>query len=384
VILLLIVLVSWGLVFVAWVVYPAAMWASSRRFRPSLTSSATPVERIAVVIATRDDPAVAAARAHNLRAGDYPAELMRIVVAVDRNAQFPLETYRQALNGSADVVQGDVPGGKAAALNAGVRAGAGCDILVFTDVGQEFNPQAISTLVGALRDPTLGGVTGRYAQATGDGLMAAYADAEAMIRAGQDAARSVVSASGSIMALKAPYWRELPAGLICDDLYTGLSVVAQGSKVGFCPDAVALDRRSFTRDQQFTRRVRTLTGLIQYCLVRPDVLVPWKNPVWSHFVFHKVLRLLTPIPLAIGALSLAAFLLLRWPSETLVSGGVLLGILLVMRTAAPRVFRQLIWVMRLQLVPVLAISNGMRRRWTVWGPTPQAHSGVSPHAGVRG
>jgi cellulose synthase/poly-beta-1,6-N-acetylglucosamine synthase-like glycosyltransferase len=79
----------------------------------------------------------------------------------------------------------------------------------------------------------------------------------------------VVSATGAILAMRPALWRELPTGLICDDLYTGLSVVRQNSRVGFCSDAVAYDPRVFSREQQFTRRVRTLTGLIQYCVVEP-------------------------------------------------------------------------------------------------------------------
>jgi len=45
--------------------------------------------------------------------------------------------------GTVRYVRGDEPGGKAATLNAGVRAASG-DIIVFTDTSQRFHPGAIA------------------------------------------------------------------------------------------------------------------------------------------------------------------------------------------------------------------------------------------------
>lgn len=256
-------------------------------------------------------------------------------------------------------------------------------MIVFADVGQEFGTNAISLMVAALQDQRFGGVAGRYTQHREDRVMAAYAGLEAVIRAGQARSHSVVSTSGSIYAIRAPLWRELPAGLICDDLFTTLSIVRQGKRVGFCHDAVAFDPRSFTRDQQFARRVRTLTGLIQLCTLQPGVLLPWSNPIWSHFVLHKLLRLLTPIPLVIGSAALLAYAALREPRLFLALALFALVLVLAARLVAPRAFRtaagQVLWILRLQLVPGLAIANGLRRRWTVWTPTPQ---GNGTHAGA--
>jgi cellulose synthase/poly-beta-1,6-N-acetylglucosamine synthase-like glycosyltransferase len=370
---------AFGLLALAWLAYPAAMWLRARRLAPGGNTGAAPTERVAVVVATRDDPAFALERVRNLRASEYPSHLLRVVVAVDVSSPFQLEAYGSALQAVADVVAGDLPGGKATTLNAGVRAASrGADVLVFADVGQEFNPGAIGQLASALRDEATGAVTGRYTHGRADGLMSAYASLEALIRAGQAAGRSVVSASGSILAIRPALWRELPPGLICDDLYTGLSVVRQGSRVGFAREAVAYDPRVFTRDQQFARRVRTLTGLIQYCLVEPGALLPWRNPVWLHFVMHKVLRLLTPIILALGSVTLATWLVLRAPAVSAITLAILAITAIEFRFLAPARFRraneQIVWALRLMLVPVVAIANGLRGRWSVWTPTSQARA----------
>ena len=377
-ILLTVAAVAFGLLALAWLVYPAFMWLRGRGRTSASYERGGATERVTVVVATRDDPAFAVDRVRNLLTSDYPASLLRIVVAVDVTSTHPLDSYRQALPGT-EVVAGDGPGGKATTLNAGVRAAApDTDVLVFADVGQEFSRDAISQLVGALRDERLGAVTGRYTHGRSDQLMSAYADLEATIRAGQAAGHSVVSASGSILAMRPTFWRELPAGLICDDLYTGLSVVRQGSRVGFRPEAVAYDPRVFTKDQQFARRVRTLTGLIQYCMVEPAALVPVRNPVWMHFFLHKVLRLLTPIIFAIGAVSLGAWVVLRAPVVSLIALGIVVVTAVELAFLAPARFRnireQLTWAFRLMFVPIVAISNGMRGRWTVWTPTSQARA----------
>lgn len=376
--LIAIAAVALGVLVFAWLIYPAAMWLRAPR-QAGGAAVAPATERVVVVVATRDDPVYAVERVRNLRATTYPSNLLQVVVAVDVTSQHSIDSYRAALAGLADVVPGDPPGGKATTLNAGVRtASSAADVLVFADVGQEFSAGAIPELVAALRDESTGAVTGRYTHGRSDGLMSAYADLEAMIRAGQAAGRSVVSASGSIFAMRPALWRDLPEGLICDDLYTGLSVVRQGSRVGFCPQAIAWDPRVFTRDQQFTRRVRTLTGLIQYCVVVPGVLLPWRNPVWSHFFVHKVLRLLTPILFAIGVLALGTWLTLRAPIAVLSALAVLLLVAIALRVLSPALFRrmqdQAIWSLRLMVVPVVAISNGLRGRWSVWTPTSQARA----------
>jgi cellulose synthase/poly-beta-1,6-N-acetylglucosamine synthase-like glycosyltransferase len=377
-ILLAVAATAFGLLALAWLVYPAIMWLRGRGRTSLPRTEDAAKERVTVVVATRDDPAFAVERVRNLLSSDYPASLLRIVVAVDVTSTHPLDSYRQALPGT-DVVAGDAPGGKATTLNAGVRAVApDTDVLVFADVGQEFSRDAISQLVGALRDERLGAVTGRYTHGRSDQLMSAYADLEATIRAGQAAGRSVVSASGSILAMRPSFWRELPAGLICDDLYTGLSVVRQGSRVGFRPEAVAYDPRVFTKDQQFARRVRTLTGLIQYCMVQPAALVPVRNPVWLHFFLHKVLRLLTPIIFGVGALALGSWLVLRAPIASLIVAGIIILTAVELAFLAPARFRhlreQLTWAFRLMFVPVVAIANGLRGRWTVWTPTSQVRT----------
>src|SRR5688572_19183469 len=132
--------IAFGLLALAWLAYPAAMWLRARRRAMGSGIESPATERVVVVVATRDDPVFAVERVRNLRATQYPSSLIHVVLAVDVTSSYSIDSYRTALSGLAEVVPGDAPGGKATTLNAGVRAASSAaDVLVFADVGQEFS-----------------------------------------------------------------------------------------------------------------------------------------------------------------------------------------------------------------------------------------------------
>src|SRR5690606_30092602 len=87
----------------------------------------------------------------------YPTELLDVVVAVDR----PVSALGEELlaMGRVTSVPADVPGGKAAALNAAMRAATG-EVVVFADTHQRFERETIPRLVSTFREPRVGAVSG--------------------------------------------------------------------------------------------------------------------------------------------------------------------------------------------------------------------------------
>ena len=67
--------------------------------------------------------------------------------------------------------------------------------------------------------------------------------------------------------------------------------VVEHQDVGLLHDLRAA--QALAPEQEFRRKVRTLTGVLQLCAWLPRLLVPIRNPVWVQFVSHKLLRLLT-------------------------------------------------------------------------------------------
>jgi hypothetical protein len=103
-----------------------------------------------------------------------------------------------------------------------------------------------------------------------------------------------VGVSGSICAVRRELFRPIPRGVLLDDLYWPLQVVMQGRRVVHDERAIAYDRLPARPQDEFRRKVRTLSGNFQLATMLPQALLPWRNPIWAQFVSHKLLRLVVP------------------------------------------------------------------------------------------
>ncbi|GJG87936.1 hypothetical protein tb265_31170 [Gemmatimonadetes bacterium T265] len=323
--------------------------------------------RVTAVVATREPPAAIVDRVRDLRAADFPQDHLDVVIAVDAGGPYPTAAYADALGNAARVVAGDAPGGKSAALNAGVRAAAG-DVLLFADSAQRFAPGVIRDLVVAVQAEDVGAVSGVIAPAADDPLLDRYWRYELALRRRQAAVHSIICVSGAVYAMRRALWRPMPPALICDDLFATTQVILQGWRVAICERALATDPREFTREQHFRRKVRTLTGLVQLCVWTPEVLLPWRNAIWIDFAIHKLTRVLLPylgLVAAFGGVWLAvrvAGTAVAWAGA---AGVVLAAGIALLR---PGVVRQAAWAAKLSTAPVIALANAVRGRWGVWQP----------------
>lgn len=356
------------LLVLVWIGYPLLMrgFAAVARPRPRVAPDFWP--RVTVVIASREAAADILARVDDVLGGDYPGGL-DVVVALDATAatdESELAGRRPGLT----VVRGDPPGGKAAALNAGVRAADG-EILVFTDTHQRFAPDAIRHLVADLSDGRFAATSGRL-ELPGRreaSLIDRYWGMERRLRRDEAKLHSAIGVSGSIYAMGRAHWEPLPAGLILDDLFVPMRLVLGGSRVGFADAARATDTRRTEPSEEYRRKVRTLTGNFQLCAWLPGVLIPGRNPVWIQFVLHKLMRLLTPYLLVCLGVALVAMLVGKFGAYVFAAGSI--GLLLVGLAAAVagkwRAVKNLaVWGLSLQAAILTATFYGLRGRWDVW------------------
>src|SRR5690348_5453819 len=109
--------------FLVWLGYPLIIASLAGQEVPSsAVSSAVPT--VSVVIASRDDVDAIRARVENCLATNYPADSIEVVVGLD--ASIPRGPCDDATPlARAKIVAGDPPGGKAATLNAAIRASCG-------------------------------------------------------------------------------------------------------------------------------------------------------------------------------------------------------------------------------------------------------------------
>ena len=333
---------------------------------------------VSVIIATRDDEAFVRSRIADCLRCVYPPDKLEIVVAIDRRCRRDLAVrYLSRVpdstspDGRCTVVIGDQPGGKAATLNAGVRAARG-KVLVFTDTRQRFEVEAIRHLVVELQRPGVGAVSGALQLPNGNGsssLVGQYWTLERWLRRCEARVHSSVGVSGSIWATWKSLWSPLPSELILDDLYAPMRIAIGGHRVAFAEAARAVETRQTQVGHEYRRKVRTLTGVIQLCAWQPAVLVPLRNPIWLQFVAHKLLRLLTPYWVAAVGAWMGVGTLRWFASNPLVAAATAPAVLAAGR-ARPRFVRRsrdaLVSALTMQAAVVVATINGVRRRWDVW------------------
>ena len=373
-----IALISLGSLLAVWVIYPLVMSALASIAAPKSQRSDPAdirVPTVSVVIATRDDAAAVQRRVGDCARYSYGAAKLEVVVAIDRRARKKTLEEVTRLVGGCTVVIGDEPGGKSATLNAAVNAARG-EVLVFTDTHQRFEPDAIDHLVAALADPRVGASSGSLDLGSGEGgrtLADRYWSYERTLRRNESLVHSSVGVSGAIWALRRSLWTPLPENLILDDVYTPMRVVLEGHRVAYSERARAHEMRRPSSGQEYRRKVRTLTGVIQLCAWLPKVLLPLRNPIWLQFVFHKLLRLLTPywvLAILVWGVALGGRWLLEHPLAAL---GVALLVPAVVydyrrspRSLARRAYGTAVSFLLLQAAVVVAAANGVRRQWDVW------------------
>lgn len=356
-----------------WGGYPLAVRALGglRRKRDGDGLAASPA--VSVILASSDDASAIRARVADLLATAYPPQLVEVIVGLDSARGKATPDELQGLDSRVTVVVGDAPGGKAASLNAAVRQ-ARNELLVFADTAQRFQADAIPELVVEFRNPRFGAVSGMLDLPGAGGsrnLAEHYWRYERWLRRWEARLHSSVGVTGSIYAMRRALWQPLPAGLILDDLFLPMRLALAGWRVGFTERAQAHDIRRFAAGQEYRRKVRTLTGVIQVCAWLPGIMNPVRNPIWLQFVFHKLLRLLTPYLAALVAVSGVWLVISAVASSPLgtpalyVAAAVLLLLCLVPHVR--RVLRaQITWGLAMQSSIVVATVNGVRGRWDVW------------------
>ncbi len=353
-----------------WCGYPLLMrLAALGRRRPG-NRMAGDWPPVSVIVATRDVAEAITMRVANLREVGPADNGFETVVAVDSASADAVAQVAKALGDSALVVPADPAGGKAAALNAGVRAASGI-VLVFTDTHQRFDHDTIPHLLGALGGGPYDAVSGQLElpEGTRRSWVEHYWRMERRLRADEAAVHSAIGVSGSVWAMRAELWRPLPDGLILDDLYTPMRLALAGHRVGYCSEAKAFDRRRTSATGEYARKVRTLTGNFQLLAWMPQLLLPVRNPVWLQFVCHKLLRLLTPWLVLLAAVGFAGWglqaggaRLLLWVVAVIAGGAFIAAAL----GQGPRLRGAARWFILMQAAIVMATVNGLTGRWDVW------------------
>jgi glycosyltransferase involved in cell wall biosynthesis len=272
--------------------------------RPYRSENITP--SVSLIIAAHNEGRRIGAKMENALGLDYPSDRLEIIVASDGST----DRTEQVVRGYAErgVRLLSLPRhGKAAALNAAVSASTG-EILVFSDANSEYALDAIRNLVRPFADPGVGGVAGNQhyrsdaiADAIAEGERS-YWNLDRALKEAESRAGSTISATGAIYAIRRELFSGVPVG-VTDDFATSTSVIAQGKRLVFAPDAVASEPVASSGRIEWGRKVRVITRGLYGVYVRRELLDPRRHGFYAVQLFsHKVLRRLMGVPLLVMAL----------------------------------------------------------------------------------
>jgi poly-beta-1,6-N-acetyl-D-glucosamine synthase len=253
---------------------------------------------VSLVVAMHNERTNARLKMENCFELDYPADKLQVIVSLDAPTDGTEALIRDYARLGVDVVYSPVRIGKAAALNSGVAMATG-EILLFADARQQFDKSAVRELVANFADESVGSVSGGLILVDEQGKEAsdavgAYWRYEKGLRAMESDIHSVPGASGAIYAIRRKLFVPLRPETILDDVVIPMRIVLGGKRAIFDPAARAYDVATQHPELEYERKTRTLTGNYQLFAQMPELLVPWRNPIFVQLVSHKLGRLLVP------------------------------------------------------------------------------------------
>ena len=252
--------------------YPLAARALAVvRSRPIRKSDVLPT--VTLIVAAHNEEAVIARRIENLRALDYPADRLEIVVTSDASTD---GTEELAAAAGARVV-GNPRGGKVAAQNRAVRE-VTSDVVAFTDANSTWAPDALRELVRAFADPEVAYVCGRLNVQTDDGSNkeGLYWRYELGVREAESRLDSVTGGNGSIYAVRRSDYVEVDPRF-GHDLSLPYLMVQRRRRAVYEPQANAYEKATPTTEDEYRRKVR----MFEHC--------------WAIVLEGKMLRRLRPL-----------------------------------------------------------------------------------------
>lgn len=290
--------------------YVAWLWARRVwRLRPVRRAPFFPT--ISIVLVVRNEEAHVESKLRDLFNMNYPSEKLEVIAVSDGSSDGTnLILSRFAQDFGLCVLLQQHSCGKAAGVNRALQVATG-EIVLFTDARQTIANEAALRLMENFADASVGCASGelilgdpvRGENVRGMGL---YWKIEKLTRELESDSGSVVGATGALYAIRRNLFIPLLAETILDDVVIPMQVVRQGYRVVLDSRARIWDIPDLGAGREFSRKVRTLSGIYQLLQMQPW-LVSGHNPLCFEFVSHKLLRLAAPF--ALGAVLVSSFML---------------------------------------------------------------------------
>ncbi len=249
------VVLFWGsLAALAWThaLYPVAVSVAGRVRTRRVAADDAYLPSVAVIVTAYNEENAIEGRLENLRALDYPPELLELVVTSDASTD---RTEELAEAVGARVIR-NPRGGKVAAQDAAVRV-TEAEVVAFSDANATWAPDALRKLVRNIADPQVAYVCGRLRleEADGSNQEGVYWRYELVTREGESRLGSVTAGNGAVYALRRSDYVEVDPRF-GHDLSLPYRMVQRGGRAVYEPEALAFERPTPTNETEYRRKVR--------------------------------------------------------------------------------------------------------------------------------
>lgn len=284
--------------------------------QPAAPASDAALPAVSLVVAAHEEAGVIAEKVANVRALDYPADKLELIVACNGSTDGTPERARQA---GADVVLDLPTPGKVAAQDEAVRRASG-ELVAFSDANAFWAPDALRRLLAPFAtDPRVGYVCGQVAFANEDGgtnQEGLYWRYEMWLRALESRLASVTGGNGAIYATRRASYVEVDP-IMGHDLSFPFNMVKRGWKALYAPDARASEKMVPSIEGEWARKRRMMSHGWPIVLTGGLLSPKGYGPLYALMIAsHRLLRYAMPF---LHALALIANLLLLTTSPAYVA-----------------------------------------------------------------
>ena len=284
--------------------YPAMVFVFARLMNRAV-KKADIEPRVTLVISAYNEEREILNTVENKLAQDYPAQRLEVIVISDGssdNTDRIVAELASRHDGRLRLLRQEPRQGKTSALNLALRHSA-ADIVLFADANSMYAPKAVRSLVRSFADPSVGYVTGRMVYVNpgragiGEGS-GSYISYENVLRAMETRLGSIVGVNGGIDAIRREAYVPMSPDQL-PDFVLPLTVVEQGKRVVYEPDAVLREQALAGAAQEFRMRVRVSLRSLWSLYDKRALLNPLRYPLFAwQLVSHKILRYAAFLPLS--------------------------------------------------------------------------------------
>jgi cellulose synthase/poly-beta-1,6-N-acetylglucosamine synthase-like glycosyltransferase len=254
---------------------------------------------VTLIIPAYNEEKVIQDKIQNCLSLDYPKDKLEIVVASDGSTDRTSELVRQYLSQGVSLLEYHSREGKISLLNKCVPC-ARNEIIAFSDASGMLDKDSLKELVRNFNDPKVGCACGLYIIVMEENSLSArgyhaYIEYDVNIKKSESRFSTILGAHGAFYAIRKELFEPFPQGLINDDFFLPMKVVAKGYRVVYEEKAVVTDKMRYSFREEFRRRTRIGFGNWQQIFKLKELLGFSRGLVAWQFFSHKVIRTIAPL-----------------------------------------------------------------------------------------